>query len=61
MKDKQVGAYAIISVILFIIALASGGANEYADGFVKIIYYISLIGTYTFIIWGWVKLLKSDK
>ena len=59
MKDKQVAAYAIISTIVFIIATMSGG--EYGDGMVKFFYWASVIGLYTFIIWGWVKLFKSDK
>jgi len=61
MKDKQVASYAIISTIVFMIAYMSGGAGDYADGFTKVLYYVGVIGLYTFVIWGWVKLLKSDK
>jgi len=61
MKDKQIASYAVLSTIVFMISLIIGGDSEYADGFSMFVYYISLIGVYTFIIWGWVRLFKSDK
>lgn len=61
MTDKQIASYAIISVIVFMIALASGGDSAYADGFTQFLYYGGCIGLYTFIIWGWVRLFKSNK
>lgn len=58
MTNKQIAWYSILSFIIFIVTLVCGG--EYAtDGFVMFMYYISLIGFYTFTVWGWVRLIKS--
>ena len=60
MKNKQIASYAIISTVVFMIALVSGGDSYYADGFTQFAYYAGIIGFYTFIIWGWVRLFKSN-
>ena len=61
MKNKQVATYAIISTIVYGIAYANGGAENYAGDFTKFMYYLGVVGIYTFVIWGWVRLFKSDK
>jgi len=59
MQNKQLASYAILSSAVFIIALMSGG--ETSEGFTMFAYYAGLLGFYTFTIWGWVRLYKSDK
>lgn len=58
MKNKQIGWYGIFSLVVFFIALFSGG--EYIEGTTMIIYYASLVSFYVFVIWGWVRLIKSN-
>jgi hypothetical protein len=59
MTNKQIATYALISLVVFIIAFLSDG--EYSGGFTQFAYYAGLIGFYVFTVWGWVRLFKSDK
>ncbi len=59
LKDKQIASYAIIGIIVYLIAYMSGGVNN--DGMVVFFYWGGLIAFYTFVIWGWVRLFKSDR
>lgn len=62
MKNKQIAAYSIISLAIFIISFMSAGLSiETADGFVKFMYYISLFSFYGFLIYGWIRLFKSNE
>jgi hypothetical protein len=58
MKNKQIGWYGVISLVVFLIATIVGG--DYEGGTVSLVWYASLVGFYTFIIWGWVRLIKSN-
>jgi hypothetical protein len=61
MTNKQIAAWTIISFVIFAIAFVSGADETYADGLLKFIYIASIFGFYTFVIWGLVKLFKSNE
>ena len=59
MTNKQIASWNMVSIAVFILALLSGGDSQ--EGITMMLYFASVIGIYTFMIWGWVRLFKSDK
>jgi hypothetical protein len=58
MKNKQIAWYGILSVGVFFLAILAGG--EYETGGVMFLYFAGLLGFWVFVIWGWVRLIKSN-
>jgi len=54
MTNKQIATLGIVSLSLFVLIYL---ADENSDGFM---YWLSLAGFYTSVIWGWNRLMKSD-
>ena len=61
MKNRQIAIWGLVSAIIFIIAVVVQAEQTYTDGFTQIAYYVSCIGIYVFGIWGWIRLIRSDK
>lgn len=58
MKNKDIAQYSIVSWVVMVVAMLSGG--ETVEGFAMFAYYLSVIGVYVFGIWGLVRLYKSN-
>lgn len=55
MTNKQIATLGIVSLAIFCAVFL---ADENNEGF---IYWLSLVGFYTSVIWGWNRLIHSDK
>lgn len=54
MTNKQIATLGIISFAIFTVVLIADEGNQGG------MYWLSLAGFYTSVIWGWNRLMKSD-